>query len=71
METNQIIAMQTADKFQVATPADWRPGDDVFVPTAGSCGIAKDRMESKDPDVTCYDWFFCTKKLSTEKINEK
>jgi len=66
-----IIAMQTADKFQVATPADWRPGDDVIVPTAGSCGTAKDRMESKDPDVTCYDWFFCTKKLSKEKVGEK
>ncbi len=66
-----LIAMQTADKFQVATPADWRPGDDVIVPTAGSCGTAKDRMESKDPDVTCYDWFFCTKKLSREKVNEK
>jgi peroxiredoxin 2/4 len=66
-----LIAMQTADKFQVATPADWRPGDDVIVPTAGSCGTAKDRMESKDPDVTCYDWFFCTKKLSKEKVNEK
>ncbi len=63
-----LIAMQTADKFQVAMPADWRPGDDVIVPTAGSCGVAKDRMETKDPDVTCYDWFFCTKKLSKDKI---
>ncbi len=63
-----LIAMQTADKFQVAMPADWRPGDDVIVPTAGSCGTAKDRMEKKDPDVTCYDWFFCTKKLPKDKI---
>jgi peroxiredoxin (alkyl hydroperoxide reductase subunit C) len=66
-----LVAMQTADKFQIATPADWRPGDDVIVPPAGSCGVAKDRMETKDPDVTCYDWFFCTKKLSAEKINAK
>jgi len=63
-----LVALQTADKFQVAMPADWRPGDDVIVPTAGSCGTAKDRMEKKDPDVTCYDWFFCTKKLSKDKI---
>ncbi|MDD4554230.1 MAG: peroxiredoxin [Bacteroidales bacterium] len=63
-----VIAMQTADKFQIATPADWRPGDDVIVPTAGSCGTAKDRMDGKDPDVTCYDWFFCTKKLPKEKV---
>ena len=63
-----VIALQTADKFQVAMPADWRPGDDVIVPPAGSCGVAKDRMEANDPDVKCYDWFFCTKKLAKEKV---
>ncbi len=35
-----ILALQKADKDSVATPADWRPGDDVIVPTAGSCGTA-------------------------------
>jgi peroxiredoxin (alkyl hydroperoxide reductase subunit C) len=64
-----VIALQTADKFQVAIPADWRPGDDVIVPPAGSCGVAKDRMEANDPDVKCYDWFFCTKKLSKDKVS--
>jgi peroxiredoxin (alkyl hydroperoxide reductase subunit C) len=64
-----LIAMQTADKYAIATPADWQPGDDVIVPTAGSCGIAKDRMEAKEEGVTCYDWFFCTKKLSLDKEN--
>ncbi|MDZ7316904.1 MAG: peroxiredoxin [candidate division KSB1 bacterium] len=63
-----LIALQTADEFQVATPADWRPGDDVIVPPAGSCGVAKERMESKKEDITCYDWFFCTKKLDKEKV---
>lgn len=64
-----IVALQTADKFGVATPADWRPGDEVIVPTAGSCGVAKERMESKDSDMHCYDWFFCTQKLAKEKID--
>lgn len=64
-----VIALQAADKFSVAMPADWRPGDDVIVPTAGSCGVAKERMESKD-EMHCYDWFFCTKKLSAEKVME-
>ena len=63
-----LIAMQTADAYAVATPADWQPGDDVIVPPAGSCGVAKDRMETKEDGVTCYDWFFCTKKLSLEKV---
>lgn len=62
-----LIAMQAADAFSIATPADWEPGDDVIVPTAGSCGVAKDRMENKK-DMTCYDWFFCTKPLSKEKV---
>ena len=56
-----LIAMQTADKYAIATPADWRPGEDVIVPPAGSCGVAKERMEAQD--VKCSDWFFCTKSL--------
>ncbi len=63
-----VIALQTADKFSVATPADWRPGDEVIVPPAGSCGVAKDRMENTDEDVHCYDWFFCTKKIEKREI---
>lgn len=66
-----LIALQTADNFGVATPADWRPGDDVIVPTAGSCGVAKERMEGLQEGVTCYDWFFCTKKLPKEEVEKK
>jgi len=65
-----IVALQTADAFSIATPADWRPGDDVIVPPAGSCGVAKDRMEGKE-EMKCYDWFFCTKKLDKEVIMKK
>ena len=66
-----LIGLQTADAFSVATPADWRPGDDVIIPTAGSCGTAKDRMEGKEEDMTCYDWFFCTRKLAKEEVFKK
>ncbi|MFA5541252.1 MAG: peroxiredoxin [Bacteroidales bacterium] len=66
-----LIALQTADNFSVALPADWQPGDDVIVPTAGSCGVAKDRMEDKSGEIKCYDWFFCTKKLSKEDVESK
>ena len=62
-----VVALQTADAFSIATPADWRPGDDVIVPTAGSCGVAKERMDSKE-EMTCHDWFFCTKKLDKETV---
>jgi peroxiredoxin 2/4 len=63
-----LIAMQTADAYNVATPADWQPGDDVIVPTAGSCGVAKERMETMEEGVTCYEWFFCTKTLSLDQV---
>lgn len=61
-----IIALQTADTYGVATPADWQPGEDVIVPPPGSCGIARDRMEAQEEGVTCQDWFFCTKQLPLE-----
>jgi peroxiredoxin (alkyl hydroperoxide reductase subunit C) len=64
-----IVGLQTADAFSVALPADWQPGDDVIIPPAGSCGLAKERMESKN-GIHCHDWFFCTKKLDKEKVFE-
>ena len=54
-----VLALQKADSDGVATPADWRPGDDVIVPTAGSCGTAKERMENQSDDQYCLDWFMC------------
>lgn len=66
-----LIGLKTADEFGIALPADWRPGDDVIVPTAGSCGTAKERMEGKEEGVECKDWFFCLKKLAKEKVMDK
>ncbi|MDD3842793.1 MAG: peroxiredoxin, partial [Candidatus Izemoplasmatales bacterium] len=57
-----ILGLQKADKDKVATPANWRPGEDVIIPTAGSCGVAKARMEDKSEDKYCLDWFLCFKK---------
>ena len=63
-----MIGLQTADKFGVATPADWQPGDDVIVPPAGTSDQAEERMN--DDSITCDDWFFCKKKLSKEEIEK-
>ncbi|WP_166965983.1 peroxiredoxin [Yeosuana marina] len=62
-----LIAMQASDKFNVATPADWYPGDDVIISPAGSCGVAEERMTNTD-DLKCEDWFFCTKKLDKDTV---
>ncbi len=59
-----IIALQKADKDHCATPADWREGQDVIVPTAGSCGVAKERMQTQDENTYCLDWFMCFRKES-------
>jgi peroxiredoxin (alkyl hydroperoxide reductase subunit C) len=62
-EIKRIVqALQKADADNVATPADWRPGNDVIVPPAGSCGTAKDRMDGKEDDTYCLDWFMCLRK---------
>ena len=57
-----IQALQKADADSIATPADWRPGDDVIVPPAGSCGTAKERMENQTAEQYCLDWFLCFRK---------
>lgn len=65
-----LVALQTADAFGVATPADWRPGDDVIIGAAGSCGAAKNRMDGKE-DMVCQDWFFCSRKLDKDAVLAK
>lgn len=66
-----VLALKTADEFGIATPADWRPGDDVIMSPAGSCNAAKNRVEGKEEGLHCQDWFFCTKKIDKETILKK
>ena len=57
-----LQGLQKAEKDSVALPANWRPGDDVIIPPAGSCEVAKDRVENTPEDTYCLDWFLCFKK---------
>jgi peroxiredoxin (alkyl hydroperoxide reductase subunit C) len=57
-----ILALQKADKEAIATPANWQPGEDVILPPPGSCGVAKDRMETNEDNKYCLDWFMCFKR---------
>lgn len=61
-----LVGLQTVDKYGVALPADWKPGEDVIVPPANSCGAAEERMAGKEKEVYCKDWFFCMKPLKLE-----
>jgi peroxiredoxin (alkyl hydroperoxide reductase subunit C) len=65
-----LIALQTGDAFSVATPADWNPGENVFLPTPSSCEVAREHLEMKD-DVVKRNWFFCEKTLSTDEIMKR
>lgn len=57
-----LIAMQLSDQHKVATPANWQPHDDVIVPPPGSCGTAKERVETMVADTKVLDWFMTLKK---------
>jgi len=55
-----IDALQTSDKYKVATPANWKPGDKVIVPPPRTTDGAEERMQA---GYECKDWYFCMKKL--------
>ena len=66
-----LIALQTTDMFDVATPANWEPGDDAIIPPPESWEEAIARVEQKPKDAKCHDWFLCFRQLSIDDIREK
>lgn len=58
-----LIALQTIDNFDIALPADWRPGDDIVVPAPATY----DGTDASAEGMTCCDWYFCTRPLAETK----
>jgi peroxiredoxin (alkyl hydroperoxide reductase subunit C) len=56
-----LDALQTADKNGVATPANWRPGEDVVVPAPATQEGAEKRMGEQG--MKQVDWYLSTKPL--------
>jgi peroxiredoxin (alkyl hydroperoxide reductase subunit C) len=57
-------ALQTSDKYGVATPEAWCPGDQVIVPPPKTSAAAEERVTmgpSQGLDVT--DWYFSKKSI--------
>jgi len=55
-----IKAFQTTDKYHVATPANWQPGDKVVVPAPKTAA----EMEKRPTEgYECRDWYLCYKKI--------
>jgi len=53
-----VIALQTSDAHQVATPANWEPGEDVLVKPG----------DKSSPDKKCQEWYFCFQQLDKSKL---
>ena len=63
-----VKALQTADHFGVATPADWQPGERVILAAPSSASAAEERIEGRADGIECTDWFLCTKELSADEV---
>ena len=59
-----VEALQTADTNACATPANWKPGEQVIVPPPQTIEDAEKRMQS-EYDVT--DWYFSKRNLGEQK----
>ena len=57
-----LLGMQRTDEHQVATPANWQPGDDVIIPPPPTAELAAKRVAGAGTEYRCADWFLCTKK---------
>ena len=55
-----VKALQTSDKYGIATPEGWQPGDKVIVPPPGTVEAAEKRLKE---GYECVDWYFCKKEL--------
>jgi peroxiredoxin 2/4 len=66
-----VLALQTADKEKVLTPANWEPGDDVLIPYVKSASEAEDMGTAKDPDRYKISWYMLFKRLNSNSIGQK
>jgi peroxiredoxin (alkyl hydroperoxide reductase subunit C) len=55
-----VQALRTSDEHKVATPENWKPGDDVIVPTPQTVDAAEARMAE---GYETKDWYFSTRAL--------
>lgn len=58
-----LLALQTNDKNDVLTPANWKPGDEVLIHSPKTM-IDADKLKSKgDPDLHMVTWYMWFRKL--------
>lgn len=59
-----LIALQTDDKSNVLTPANWQPGQEVLIKSPATMKDAEKLKEKKDPDLREVTWYMWYKKLN-------
>jgi peroxiredoxin 2/4 len=57
-----LIALQTADKQNVLTPANWKPGDDVLIKAPKTMDESNKLKEKNLPGYYNYTWYMWFKK---------
>ena len=63
-------AIQVSKTFNVGIPANWQEGDDVIVPPDKKA-YQMSEEEKQAQNITCHDWYLCTKSISKKEIDEK
>jgi len=58
-----LIALQTADKYDVLTPANWNPGDPVMITAPETQQEAEQMASKKNPKLTSLAWYMWFKTL--------
>ncbi len=58
-----VRSIQLFDSGNIATPADWQPGDDVIVLPSPDAEDLMELFNNQGSGYTCPAWFFCLKPL--------
>jgi peroxiredoxin (alkyl hydroperoxide reductase subunit C) len=58
-----LVALQTSEKYNVLTPANWQQGQEVLIPSPSTIEEAQKLKSKNDPDLRMITWYFWLKKL--------
>lgn len=62
-----LEALQVTDKYDVATPSDWTPGESVFIPPPHAGAKASKEYSKAMENDQCPAWYMCLKQLPQKK----
>lgn len=63
-----LIALQTAEKHHVLTPANWTPGQDVMIPSPSTKKEAEKMEKMKKPGQRSLSWYMWFKELPESEL---